>query len=1142
MFIVLANIVSISARMYSFLPSLFYKWVKFKYIVANIHSMAMRKNTVIPLYVNSVDRTNINDPTTDYVISLRKPLRNIVSISVANLVIPLTYNDINPNNNFISAYVFVELVSGSSVIYTPLEATVANGNYTPAQLATAFQLAMNTSLTSISFGLVWTVAYDPVAFRMVISVVNPTGATLYQWGIEFNYTQCIDIIGIGNGGTSPKTYTAAPSATTLAIPCGRTPAPGEPYSFNITSNLLTDGIDTSYVSSLTKIFNVTTANQRLDFAVGLPNTSPYGNPIIYPSTTSSHMLFGAHVSLSYDGNIAISKSLSYNLASSFTFTRVDPTVDIWASLTEPTLAPPFASPSRIKEGCNVVSGDGSTMILGCVYSPVGRGSVIVYTRIGFTWNQVQVLSDPLSGAAQGTGGSMSANGDIISFNNFDNNIVFRRVGGVWTQDGLPFYPSGTVIIRHQAMSGDGNLILIGTATSVDAWLYSGLWTMTSSLPASYPSVSISSPPSLVVGAYFIAYSDNFAQINTSVGDGITWTPVGTIPNPTATNWLGIGLSLSQNGTTLAATNPLLSELYIYEYLGGSWVLVATFSGVNGTEPLFPPTAQNFSSCALSQAGDVLIAGSPYDANTIVGVSYIYKKTPSGWILAKTAEGNVGAISAFGSSLAISGNIAAIGASADATGGSVFFYNYANKWEPYSTKITRPGTDSDVFGYAVAIDGDNLVVGNPGTFLQPGQAYLYKVRAGGWSYIIDFPNTTTFSQKYGSSLAINGNNRVLIGAPAGALGEVWVWTLNGVWSHQILQLTPLTTPNDRFGKVVQFGISNFIVLANTYVCVYDTPPIGTPVGAPVAINFSISHPGWTLSSADISSNIVIGSAGNGAVILSNIGGIWTELPYLLTYPSILPGNNAGCSVAISDDGNTVVVGDNAYSTTGGTYVWKNAGGVWAVFGDISASAGGAGYSQPSQGTHVAISNGQYLTSGDTANNGSGIVWSFSTTTTATQLFSLNILEPTEALRSFTVFGLIPIFTYDLDSNLSMVATFVNDRYVRLTLFSSLGATFVVADTSTFKSFKWPSTVPAQFQQSNEVDFSINNNIVKSSINTASTTFSGFFTDAAPNENYRIYPAGYTIQNGIDIQLRDERDRIIDLNGANWTCVLLVTIAN
>jgi len=153
-----------------------------------------------------------------------------------------------------------------------------------------------------------------------------------------------------------------------------------------------------------------------------------------------------------------------------------------------------------------------------------------------------------------------------------------------------------------------------------------------------------------------------------------------------------------------------------------------------------------------------------------------------------------------------------------------------------------------------------------------------------------------------------------------------------------------------------------------------------------------------------------------------------------------------------------------------------------------------------------------------------------------------LEPTEAFRSFTVFGLLAVFTYDLAPGLAMVATLVDDRYVRLTLFSGNGATFVVATTSTFKSFLWPSVVPAQFQQSNEVNFSINNNIVKSSVNTASNLFSGFFTDASPNENYRVYPAGYTIQNGIDIQLRDERDRIIDLNGANWTCVLLVTIAN
>ena len=58
------------------------------------------KNNVVPLYINSADRINVSDSTTNFTIALRKSLRNIEAVNVNDVVIPRTDSNININNNY----------------------------------------------------------------------------------------------------------------------------------------------------------------------------------------------------------------------------------------------------------------------------------------------------------------------------------------------------------------------------------------------------------------------------------------------------------------------------------------------------------------------------------------------------------------------------------------------------------------------------------------------------------------------------------------------------------------------------------------------------------------------------------------------------------------------------------------------------------------------------------------------------------------------------------------------------------------------------------------------------------------------------------------------------------------------------------
>jgi hypothetical protein len=123
---------------------------------------------------------------------------------------------------------------------------------------------------------------------------------------------------------------------------------------------------------------------------------------------------------------------------------------------------------------------------------------------------------------------------------------------------------------------------------------------------------------------------------------------------------------------------------------------------------------------------------------------------------------------FGFSVAIEGNNVLIGAHADGTNGlnvgqAHLFDLSGNLLQTFDDPTI---TVEDQFGYSVAIDGNNLLIGARGdrTNLateELGQAHLFDALTGSLLQTFDDP-TITFGDHFGASVAIDGNN-VLIGA-------------------------------------------------------------------------------------------------------------------------------------------------------------------------------------------------------------------------------------------------------------------------------------------------------------------------------------------------------------------------------------------
>jgi hypothetical protein len=112
-------------------------------------------------------------------------------------------------------------------------------------------------------------------------------------------------------------------------------------------------------------------------------------------------------------------------------------------------------------------------------------------------------------------------------------------------------------------------------------------------------------------------------------------------------------------------------------------------------------------------------------------------------------------------------------------------------------------------------------------------------------------------------------------------------------------------------------------------------------------------------------------------------------------------------------------------------------------------------------------------------------------------------------------------------------------------SNVSSIFTVDPSSSFDKlilFDKTDIVKTTSKQSSIIDFTINNNIIRTVNSHRLSTGSSLIYDDSIITPYRNLPAGFTINKDdiIDIQLRDERDRLIDLINANWIMTINFTI--
>ena len=369
-----------------------------------------------------------------------------------------------------------------------------------------------------------------------------------------------------------------------------------------------------------------------------------------------------------------------------------------------------------------VAVDGDTALVGAeaktVAGRVNAGAVFVYTRTGTTWSQQTELTAADGAATDYFGGSVALAGDTAVVGAYGKSVgghadagvayIYTRAGTVWSQKAELSDPD--------AAAGD----------------YFGI------------SVALAGDTALV-GAYGAAFDGHAgagaAYVYTRTGTAWSQQAELTADDAAVNDYFGYSVALSGDTALVGAAYKTVSgqssagAAYVFTRTGTTWPQQAKLS-----DPDAATNDQFGSSLALS-GGTALVGaeGKAVDGQTGAGAAYICASTGANWSQqAELSDPDAAESDAFGSSVALAGDKAVVGARWKTVGGypgagAAYIYTRTGATWPQQAELSDPdAATNDRFGWSVALSGDTALVGaaykTVGGQSGAGAAYVDVLRA------------------------------------------------------------------------------------------------------------------------------------------------------------------------------------------------------------------------------------------------------------------------------------------------------------------------------------------------------------------------------------------------------------------------------
>jgi hypothetical protein len=339
--------------------------------------------------------------------------------------------------------------------------------------------------------------------------------------------------------------------------------------------------------------------------------------------------------------------------------------------------------------------------------------------------------------------------------------VYRLQGGVWSEEEKLVAPDGAAGDKFgHSVSISGDLAVVGApydddnggdSGSVYVFSFNGAnWVEEQKLVATDGAASDKFGYSVAICGDVVvvgAYCDDDRGSNSGAAyvfqyNGSAWIEDQKLvaSNGASTDMFGGSVSVDGDMIVIGAYGRFndsgirTGSAYVFKYQGATWIEDAQlFASDGGDGDVFGK--------AVCISGDVAVIGAYADDDIAMnsGAAYVFRFDGANWVEESKLLASDGAeTDEFGKSVALSGNVAVIGAHQDddmgSASGSAYIFRFdGSSWVEETKLLASDGYWLDEFGDAVAISGQYIVVGALGDdrgIMNAGAAYIFEGTSSG----------------------------------------------------------------------------------------------------------------------------------------------------------------------------------------------------------------------------------------------------------------------------------------------------------------------------------------------------------------------------------------------------------------------------
>ena len=335
------------------------------------------------------------------------------------------------------------------------------------------------------------------------------------------------------------------------------------------------------------------------------------------------------------------------------------------------------------------------------------------------------------------------------------------------------------------------------------------------------SVAIDGDTALVgADAVDIGGVENLGAVYVYVREGDHWTQQARLTADDGEQFDQFGITVALSGdTALIGGGHGVNAAYVFHRDGGIWTQQAKLTASDGS-------VDDVFGIAVALDGDTALIGARQamvDGHMNQGAAYVFVRSGSVWSeQAKLTASNGQAFDVFGDAVALDGDTAVVGAAyadpsgMDGAGSAWVFVRNGTTWTEQATLVASDAAEGANFGDSVAVSGNTILIGasaaagSGGAF--QGAAYVFTRSGTAWTEQARLAASDgATGDSFGNAVALDGDDALVGAWFAGGSGKAYTFRRSGAsWSETGTLASDAPAPGDQFGDAVALDAGTALV--------------------------------------------------------------------------------------------------------------------------------------------------------------------------------------------------------------------------------------------------------------------------------------------------------------------------------------------